>query len=83
MESNYIKNSHSVAKSKMMAQQLESSPIDKHKAMYGEQNQANYLILAKEKSSGASAASHQKKLFKDTEIKEDHGSPAKSSVKAK
>lgn len=80
-----------------MAQQLESSPIDKHKAQYGEQNQANYLILAKEKSSGA-ASTHQKKLFKDsTEIKEEgapsspkyqkdyksNGSPVKSSVKAK
>lgn len=82
-----------------MAQQLESSPIDKHKAQYGEQNQANYLILAKEKSSGAanSTTHHQKKLFKDTEIREEgapsspkyqkdyksNGSPVKSSVKAK
>ena len=81
----------------MMAQQLESSPIDKHKAQYGEQNQANYLILAKEKSSGLDGdkASHHKKLFKDTEIKEEGapsspknnyksaGSPVKTSVKAK
>lgn len=67
-----------------MAQELESSPIDKHKAVYGEQNQANYLILAKEQSTGKSNANHQKKLFKDnTEIKEEHRSPVKSSVKAK
>ena len=85
MESNYIKTNQSVAKSKMMAHQLESSPIDKHKAKYGEQNQANYLILAKEKSTSSNpASSHQKKLFKEnTEIKEEHGSPVKSSVKAK
>lgn len=82
----------------MMAQQLESSPIDKHKAQYGENNQANYLILAKEKSMGAGAdkQNHQKKLFKDTEIGEEvpsspkqrdnyksNGSPVKSSVAVK
>jgi hypothetical protein len=42
--------------------------------------------LAKEKSSNPvdEKSSHQKKLFKDTEIREEtHGSPVKSSVKAK
>jgi hypothetical protein len=62
----------------MMAQQLESSPIDKHKAQFGEKNQANYLILAKEKSMGAGAdkQNHHKKLF-DTEIKEEGPSSPK------
>jgi hypothetical protein len=32
MESNYIKTKQSAVTSAMMAQQLESSPIDKHKA---------------------------------------------------
>lgn len=38
MEPNYIKTDYSEQKSKQMAQQLENSPIDKHKAIYGEQN---------------------------------------------
>jgi hypothetical protein len=42
----------------MMAQQLESSPIDKHKAQFGEKNQANYLMLAKEKSMGTEKQNH-------------------------
>jgi hypothetical protein len=33
----------------MIDEQFDSSPVDKHKAMYGEANQANYLIAAKEK----------------------------------
>lgn len=77
-----------------MAQQLESSPIDKHKAQYGEKNQANYLILAKEQS--MTDKNHQKKLFKETEINEEvqsspkqregyksNGSPVKNAVAAK
>ena len=48
MEPNYIKTNKSAVKAKMMSQQLEDSPIDKRKALYGEKNQADYLILAKE-----------------------------------
>jgi hypothetical protein len=48
MEPNYINTNKSKIKGKMMAQQLEDSPIDKRKAMYGEKNQADYLVLAKE-----------------------------------
>lgn len=51
MESEYTKTNASLAKSAMYAQKLESSPVDKHKAKYGETGQANYLILAKENSS--------------------------------
>jgi hypothetical protein len=64
-----------------MAQQLESSPIDRHKAQFGEKNQANYLILAKEKSFGAASdkLNHQKKLF-DTEIREEVPTSPKQNV---
>ena len=48
MEPNYIKTNKSAVKGKQMAQQLEDSPMDKRKALYGEKNQADYLILAKE-----------------------------------
>lgn len=51
MESNYIHTHHSAQKSKLMAQKLNESPQDKHKAMYGETNQANYLINAKDRNS--------------------------------
>ena len=34
-----------------MAERLEASPIDKQKAIYGERDQANYLLMAKENSS--------------------------------
>lgn len=35
----------------MMAKQLESSPMDKHKSIHGETDQANYLLEAKEQNS--------------------------------
>lgn len=38
MEKNYIKTNASEIKSKIMAEQLEMSPIDKHKAIHGETN---------------------------------------------
>lgn len=47
MEKNYINTAQSEIKSKMMAERLEASPMDKQKAMYGERDQANYLLLAK------------------------------------
>jgi len=72
MEPNYIHTNHSAQKSKIMAQKLEESPIDKHKAIHGELNQANYLLLAKERSSSDNKMLHQKKLFNNnTEAKED------------
>lgn len=64
MEPCYIKTNHSAQKSKLMAQKLEESPLDRHKAVHGELNQANYLLMAKEKSSGTKAL-HQKQLFND------------------
>ena len=33
-----------------MAAKLESSPTDKHKAQFGENNQADYLVMAKGQS---------------------------------
>lgn len=51
MEPNYIKTSQSAIKSKMMEKALEESPIDRKKAIHGEQDQANYLIEAKEQNS--------------------------------
>jgi len=51
MERNYINSTHSELKSKIMAERLEASPIDKQKAIYGERDQANYLLMAKENSS--------------------------------
>jgi hypothetical protein len=38
MEKNYIKTNASEMKSKIMAEQLEMSPVDKHKAIHGETN---------------------------------------------
>mmetsp|Transcript_38987 Transcript_38987/g.59282 ORF Transcript_38987/g.59282 Transcript_38987/m.59282 type:complete len:92 (-) Transcript_38987:259-534(-) len=91
MEPNYIKTEQSAEKSKMMAQKLEESPVDRHKAVHGEHNQANYLILAKEKSSGVKPG-HQKQLFNDRtngakeEIREEEQASSKkvgSPIKAK
>jgi hypothetical protein len=74
-----------------MAQQLENSPIDKHKAIYGEQNQANYLINAKEHFTTEFITSIDDendknagvKIVKD-EIKEECASPKKNiALKAK
>lgn len=67
MEKNYIKSKDSYAKSMQYAQKLENSPVDKHKAKFGETDQANYLILAKEKSSDK----HARELFSN-EIKEEY-----------
>lgn len=48
--------------------QLEMSPTDKRKAKYGDDNQAENLILAKEES----AEKRKKKgLFDNSEIKEE------------
>jgi hypothetical protein len=45
----------------MMAQKLNESPQDKHKAMYGETHQANYLINAK----GNNSENKGRTLFND------------------
>lgn len=73
MEKNYIRSEQSEMKSKIMSEQLENSPLDKHKAKHGELNQANYLILAKENSSPAKVPC---KLQEEKEIKEDHSTMA-------
>ena len=65
MEKNYIKSSN--AKSNEWAMKLENSPTDKHKAKYGDKNQADYLILAKEKSA-------EKERRYSNEIREEHKS---------
>ena len=51
-----------------MAEKLEMSPQDKHKAKYGEQNQASYLIMAKENSATKKAS---RQLYEDREIREE------------
>jgi hypothetical protein len=38
MEPNYIKTNKSAVKSKIASAELENSPVDKRKAMYGEKN---------------------------------------------
>jgi hypothetical protein len=48
--------------------QLEMSPTDKRKAKYGDDNQAENLILAKEESAEKRA---KKKLFDNSEIREE------------
>ena len=45
-----------------MTQKLNESPQDKHKALYGESHQANYLINAKERNSETKS---RRKLFND------------------
>lgn len=45
-----------------MTQKLNESPQDKHKALYGETNQANYLIGAK---GGNSENKCKRELFND------------------
>ncbi len=45
-----------------MTQKFNESPQDKHKAMYGETNQANYLINAKDRNSDVKS---KRKLFND------------------
>lgn len=48
MEPKYIKTAESAQKSKEMAMQLENSPMDKHKMMFGDDNQGHHLLVAKE-----------------------------------
>lgn len=83
MEPKYIKTKESSLKSKLMQEQLESSPIDKHKAKYGEMGQANYLILAKEQSATKDSKAIRKDSLTNPEIEEQAMSPSKKTVKAK
>ena len=46
-----------------MTQQLNESPQDRHKAIYGETHQANYLINAK--GTNSETKKHGKVLFND------------------
>lgn len=64
-----------------MAEELAASPIDKKKATYGEDNQADYLVLAKQQNSSP----HQRQLFsnEDREIKEEGNDKLRSPMKAK
>jgi hypothetical protein len=59
---------------------LESSPIDRHKAIHGETGQANYLILAKEASSEKRP---NKQLFNrgEGEIKEETPASPQKALK--
>ena len=50
MEPKYIKTEKSAIKSKQIAMQLENSPMDKHKAIHGDDNQGHHLLMAKEQS---------------------------------
>ena len=63
MEPNYIHTHHSAQKSRLMTQKLNESPQDKHKAMYGETNQANYLNNAKQSNSETKS---RRVLFNDS-----------------
>lgn len=83
MEPKYIKTKESSLKSKLIQEQLESSPIDKHKAKYGEMGQANYLILAKEQSASKESKAIRKDSLNNPEIEETPISPTKKTVKAK
>jgi len=62
MEPNYIHTHLSAQKSKLATQKFNESPQDKHKAMYGETNQANYLNNAKERNSETKS---RRALFND------------------
>lgn len=75
MQKNYIHTAASEMRSKHMADQLEMSPQDKYKAKFGDANQAQYLIMAKEQSR------MQRQLFDDREISEEH--KVKSPVKTR
>lgn len=59
----------------MITAKLESSPNDKHKAEFGEQNQADYLIMAKGASTDHRSPKKRNPGEKE-EIKEE--SPAKA-----
>lgn len=63
MEPNYIHTHHSAQKSRLMTQKLNESPQDKHKAIYGETNQANYLNNAKQNNSETKS---RRVLFNDS-----------------
>lgn len=65
MQPNYIASSSSSGQ-QYSPSQLEMSPVDKHKAKYGDTGQGQYLILAKENST----SKNKQQLFQD-EIKED------------
>lgn len=62
VEPNYIHTHHSAQKSKLMTQKFNESPQDKHKAVYGETHQANYLINAKGTNSESRS---RRELFND------------------
>lgn len=63
VEPKYIHSHLSAQKSRHFTQQLNESPQDKHKAIYGETHQANYLIDAK--GSNSESKKHNKVLFND------------------
>lgn len=76
MEPNYIMTHQSAQKSRMMTQKLNESPQDKHKAMYGETHQANYLIGAKGRNSETKC---KRELFNDRT--NAAGSPNKNLIR--
>ena len=79
MEPNYIKGEASTLKAFAMANQLELSPVDRHKAKFGEEDQANYLLMAKGDS--AEKKSPKKRSDKTEEIYGE--SPTKQSQEAR
>lgn len=62
MEPNYILSHMSAQKSRLATQKLNESPQDKHKAKYGESQQASYLIGAKGRNSETKS---KRALFND------------------
>ena len=77
MEPNYIRTHQSAQKSKMMTQKLNESPQDKHKAIYGETHQANYLNEAK----GRNSPECRRTLFNDRTNLENP-SPLRTAMEA-
>ena len=59
---------------------LESSPVDRHKAAYGEKDQASYLIMAKEASASKSRSTKQEEEIKEAAYS---ASPTKQSQPSK
>jgi len=79
MEPNYIHSHQSAQKSKLMTKALNESPQDKHKAMYGETNQANYLINGKGRNSETKACNRT--LFNDrTNESMSNNSPMRATL---
>jgi cell division cycle 14 len=80
MEHKYIDTQEAAGKHHAMAQKLESSPVDKHKAMHGETAQADYLIMAKEMSADKRSPQKRTKMLEKDEIKEEEDPSAATTA---